>query len=428
MSFRTHIFVFTCILSLTPSLAFAYLDPASGNALIYLLVSIFAGAAYTIKGMYYRLIGKKQTKQDAAVTQSTEAPIAILSEGALYWSTFQPIIDELIKRQQHFAYYSLDVADPALEIDNQYMHAKFLGNGAWGLSKACRLTNPVVLSTTPNIGTENYPISRSPFTKKLIHVFHSMLDIADYHKGSLDTYDEVYLVGDFQRHSIREIEQKRNLPAKKLTTLGLPYFDTMRVAEPSESSHSSTKTVLIAPSWGGKSCLAAFGTHFIHALAQAGFHIIIRPHPHSFRIEKDRITEMQRELSVYNNVEWDTALSNAESLSRADCMISDVSSVRFDFAFFQKKPVITCEIPQETMVGFEMDDLSSTNLYAMNELIGTGITEEELGSIVQVVQHVLETFTPDKVDALRDSSVANFLCASNAICDELIATAQTLSQ
>jgi len=419
-----HILFYTVLICGIPATSYAYLDPASGNAFIYLLVSFFAGAAYTIKGVYYRVAGKKLTSNHS---QATATPIALLSEGAMYWSTFTPIVDNLIAKKQHFTYYSLDVADPALCIDNEFMQSKFLGNGAWGLSKACKITNPIVLSTTPNIGTEGYPISKSPHTKKLIHVFHSMLDIADYHKGSLDNYDTVYLVGDFQATSIRDIEKVRNIPQKELKALGLPYFDVMKNVSPAVRPADAAKTLLIAPSWGSKSCLAVLGSNFIHELAQSGYQIIIRPHPQSLRVEAEFIKEVQEELKQYANIEWDTALSNIESLKRADCMISDVSSVRFDFAFFQKKPVITIEIPQEDMIGYEMEDLPSSNIYAMNHLIGRGIKKENANKIVEVVQDVLDTFTPDKVDELRDANVANFTRAGAAICDELLSTAKNIT-
>jgi hypothetical protein len=409
--------VYAILACLVPTSAYAYLDPASGNALIYLIVSLLAGAAYTIKGFYYKLVGKSNAIGEG--TLST-ASIALLSEGSLYWSTFEPIVKELIRRKQTFAYYTLDVNDPALCIDNEFMYSKFLGNGSWGLSKACKIQNPIVLSTTPNIGTEGYPVLRSPFTKNLIHIFHSVLDIADYHKGSLDNYDTVYLVGDFQAASIREIEAKRNLPKKKLKTLGLPYFDLMGNSLGTCSTKQQKKTILIAPSWGEKSCLAVLGVGFIHELAQERYDIIVRPHPQSYRVEKDFIERLEEELAMHANVHWDSNISGAESLSQADCMISDVSSVRFDFAFFYKKPVITIELPQEDMRGYELEDLDSTNLNSMNEMIGCGIAKDEIASITSMVEQMLNSFTPDKIDELQKKNVTNFLSASNAICEELV--------
>jgi CDP-glycerol glycerophosphotransferase (TagB/SpsB family) len=44
-------------------------------------------------------------------------------------------------------------------------------------------------------------------------------------------------------------------------------------------------------------------------------------------------------------------------MNRAALMISDTSSVRFDFAFIYEKPVLSLEIPVEEMPGFERDDL-----------------------------------------------------------------------
>ena len=82
-----------------------------------------------------------------------------------------------------------------------------------------------LLSTTPNLGTPGYPYKKPKLVKNLVHVFHSISDISIYKKGSLDHYDSVILVGEFQIKSIRELEKKRGLKQKELLPLGVPYID-----------------------------------------------------------------------------------------------------------------------------------------------------------------------------------------------------------
>ena len=61
--------------------------------------------------------------------------------------------------------------------------------------------------------------------KTLVHVFHAFDDLTCYHKGSLDNYDAVMLVGPFEIPILRQLEQLRALPEKELYPAGLPYLD-----------------------------------------------------------------------------------------------------------------------------------------------------------------------------------------------------------
>ena len=99
-------------------LVFAYLDPGSGSALVGTLIAVAGAALFSLKSFFYRLIGK------GASTVEVVPDIAIFSEGKNYWGTFKEIVDELIARKVHFAYYTMDLHDPALFIDYDYMHSR----------------------------------------------------------------------------------------------------------------------------------------------------------------------------------------------------------------------------------------------------------------------------------------------------------------
>jgi hypothetical protein len=179
-----------------------------------------------------------------------------------------------------------------------------------------------------------------------------------YQKGSLDCYDTVILPGEYHNSPIREIEHKRGLKAKKLIALGSLYLDTL-IAE-MRQSHIPTqdRCILVASSWGDKGLLKQYGIQPFIELARKDWQVIIRPHPHSFKHEPDLINKLQRQSANIPNVVWDTKLSPVEAMSRAVLMISDTSSVRFDFAFIYERPVLSLEIPVENMPGFERDDLN----------------------------------------------------------------------
>ena len=167
-----------------------------------------------------------------------ESSLVLFSEGARYWSTFEPLIQELIAREIPFRFFTLDLYDPALKIDSDYMLSRRLSNNSFGLQKINWLRTPCLVATTPNIGVPGYPIQKSPHVGRLVHLFHHIGDIGIYKKHSLDHYDDVVMIGEFQARSIRYLEDLRNLKKKNLVALGLPYMDVLARSKSSVSPTS----------------------------------------------------------------------------------------------------------------------------------------------------------------------------------------------
>ena len=139
---------------IAPGLACAYLDPGSGNALVYLVISLGGACVYFLKSLFYKvlaLFGKRVEN-----TSSQNAAVILFSEGPTYWFTFKPLIEELLKRKIPFQYLSLDVRDPGLTIDNPLMQSRFMGFGAGAYAHVAQCRGQLFLATTPNIGCEGY--------------------------------------------------------------------------------------------------------------------------------------------------------------------------------------------------------------------------------------------------------------------------------
>ena len=419
-----------CGVLFLPENAFAYLDPGTGNALIYGLISLAGAGAYALKSFFYWIIRKKDhTASRISERGSAERTLLIFSEGKNYWGTFRPIVDALIERKVAFRYWTQDVHDPALLIDNEYMDSRYIGNGNKSWFKLNHAQADVMLSTTPNIGTPGYPLARSPKVGKLIHVWHSIGDFAYawYHKGGLDCYDEVLTAGTYMDEQIRFLEQKRELPAKKLTPCGVPYLDGMlaRVQEHSSENTTDGKTILIAPSWGSKGCLSVYGVNFVADLATAGFNIVVRPHPQSLKVEKELFDSFKQELAVFPNVAWDEGVDGSASMQKADLLISDTSSVRMDFALLYERPVITLEMPLADLAEYEYDELTGLLENSTMELeIGSRVGKADIVRMPEIVRATLSTQADRDFDAIRNKYVAQFGRSGEAVAEYLITLLQ----
>lgn len=422
----------------------AYLDPGSGSALVGTLIAVAGAGLYSLKSFFYRLV-RKPTPEEVEAARNANPDIAIFSEGKNYWGTFKATAEELISRKIHFAYYTLDLYDPALLIDNEYMHSHlFDKNKAASFQKLAKIKAKVLLATTPNIGTPGYPLVRPAGVEKMVHVFHAFADISAYHVGSLDNYDIVLTVGPHQEKPIREVEKSRSLHAKQLISTGLPYFDAQYHALQFSSSTCPTcssaadssdvalaeaealakeatrlKTILIAPSWGAKGLLSEYGTDFIVRLAEAGFNVIVRPHPQSYIAEADLLSRCKAETAKFTSIVWDSETVGTKSMLASDILISDTSSIRFDYAFLYEKPVITLDIPHERQLEYEGQFMSEIWTDSAAKRLGRIIGHEELGDIVSIVKDVLESGAAEGVRKFRDETITNLGRSAVAVVDEL---------
>ena len=409
---------------------FAYLDPGSGSALVGTLIAVVGAGLYSLKSFFYRLV-RKPTPEEVDAAKNANPDIAIFSEGKNYWGTFREIVDELIARKVHFAYYTMDLHDPALLIDNEYMHSHlFDKNKVASFHKLANIKAKVMLSTTPNIGTPGYPLARPANVGKLVHVFHAFADISAYHVGSLDNYDIVLTVGPHQEKPIREVENSRCLKPKELIPVGLPYFDaqyhSLRSFDTSVSSClcvKKTETILVAPSWGAKGLLSEYGTGFIEKLAEAGFKVVVRPHPQSYIAEAAFIDRCKAETAKHPNVVWDDETIGTKSMMASELLISDTSSIRFDYAFLYEKPVITLDIPRERQLEYEGQFMSEIWTDSAAKRLGRVLGHEEVGNVVEIVKEVLESGAAEGVKKFRDETITNLGTSAKAVVDELMSLA-----
>ena len=179
----------------------------------------------------------------------------------------------------------------------------------------------------------------------------------------------------------------------------------------------------MAPTWGRNGLLTRTGAMIPKMLAQAGFRVILRPHPQSFVSEPELMEKLAQELAPFDNIEWDRQPDGFASLSRAQLMVSDISGVIFDFAFVFLRPVVSVgagplkdgfeawEIPHEA---WEMSALDT---------LGKRILPGEENSVVDAVRSLLasEDRAREKILSLREQNVVNFGEAGMPIAEALVA-------
>jgi hypothetical protein len=402
------------LLLATPTPAHAYLDPGTGNILIYVAVSLCGALAFSLRSVFWRFFGKKDTAK-----QTGHDAIAIFCEGRSYWNTFKPIVNALLEMGRPFTYYSMDIDDLALTIENDLMKSSYIGEGSAAFARMGQVRSKVMLATTPNIGTPGFPMPRPRHVETLVHVCHGVDDVGLYKKGSLDNYDSVCLVGDFMIHGIRYLEHKRWLKEKELVPAGIPYLDDLASKMKNPLPPTDGRTILVAPSWGTKGCLFVYGGGFIKNLATAGYDIILRPHPHSWKMERELLDKVAGELSGLDNVEWDREPDGGVAMERADMLISDTSNIRMDYALLYERPVITLKINLSDPETFEISDMDGAWMDTAEREIGAVVTEDQIAGIVAIAGDIFANNTKKDLASFRNANVHNFGSSGKVIAEYL---------
>lgn len=141
---------------------------------------------------------------------------------------------------------------------------------------------------------------------------------------------------------IEEYLQTRNLvPKKGFWTTGLPQMDSITKAF-EKTPTVKEPTLLYAPTWNPTlSSATLLGEKLVEYLrGQENWNIRIRPHPHSYDHSPDWIQIWQKCAQDNPNVVLvDQAEPFEFSLSQADLLISDVSSIGF-FFLVTERPIV----------------------------------------------------------------------------------------
>lgn len=403
-----------------------YIDPGTGSMLFTILIGVLGAAFYSARMLFiklrYRLGGGKVEALDKKI------PLVIFSDGKQYWKVFAPICKELSARGQEVVYYTMSEDDPALSAQLPGMTAEFIGEDNRAFTKLNFLKANVVFSTTP--GLDVYQWKRSKDVDFYVHIPHAPNDITLYRMFGIDYYDSILLSGDYQVKQIRQMEAKRELPAKDLKLVGIPYMDDMAArldsvgaAEPHE------RTVLLAPSWGDSALFGVYGGKIIEKLLETGYHVIVRPHPQSFKSEKELMDKLMEKFPNSDKLEWNRDSDNFEVLRRSDILISDFSGVTFDFSLIYDKPVIY------TTPNF---DLGPYDAWWMEEplwtttilpQIGAELTEDKMDSLKELIDTCIED--PRYAEGRKNAKAetwANAGAGAKAVADYLQEKLATLTE
>ena len=236
-----------------------------------------------------------------------------------------------------------------------------------------------------------------------------------YRPGAFDAYDVVFCAGP---HQVSELERRFSQIGKtgyELREVGYAKLDGIaRRFAAYTPRYPDRTTILVAPSWGPDNVLAVEGAGLVVALADAGFRVVVRPHPAFFESlypEGRRIVaEIEAATAGRDDVVVERSIVSEDAFMEAAVMISDWSGASSEYAFATERPVLFMDVPPKAndpaWREFGVEPFEAR----IREEIGTVVPPGDPTAAVAAVEGLLADGAGfrERIVAARERSVYNF--------------------
>lgn len=250
----------------------------------------------------------------------------------------------------------------------------------------------VVVMTMPDL--ENYHIKRSYIRKDIKYIFipHGIdsINLTQRYK-SINAYDIFFACGKYQRLEAEKTYELFNLD-RKIYNWGYSLLDDM-IAEyekSKKSKKSKTKQILIAPSWQKDNICDLCLEELLDSLKKENnYEITVRPHPQEVRHMKEKFEALKEKYKGNKNIVIQTDFSSNNTIFNADILITDWSSIGYEYAYTTKKPVIFIDTPMKIMnPNYKDIDVEPINIWS-RDIIGKSLRTDQLNDINKVITDFL---------------------------------------
>ncbi len=359
----------------------------------------------------YRAKGKADYKR---FLKTQDKKIVFYSEKNGFYKYYKNIIEEMIRRTNIVIHYiTSDPEDEVFGLESEQFKPYYINENRM-IVLMMKMETEIMVMTTPDL--ENFQLKRS-YVKKDIEYIYVPHDVnsanLSFHKNALDHFDTIFTSGPKNKAEIAEREEKFGLPKKRLIEWGSSVIDNMTVSYgemlSEETGQNSRKTVLIAPSWQKDNILDSCIEQMLDRLVQTPHKIIVRPHPQYVRHFGARIDALEEKYGTHD-VTFQKDFSSNRTVYMADLLVTDWSSIAFEYSFSTLKPVLFVDTPMK-ILNPDYQELETVPIdIELRDRVGISIApgkiEEE---IVSVVDKLLadEQFSRDSMRKLREEYIYN---------------------
>jgi len=202
------------------------------------------------------------------------------------------------------------------------------------------------------------PFQKSRFCKYYVYFFHAIASTHKiYTKTAFKNYDIILTNGEYQSKELRLTEKQFNFPKKEIVNTGYFFLDNIR--KEANLHLIEKKNILFAPSWNynKENLFDDFSIDIITSLLSKNFIVTLRPHPEHYKRSKNVINKINGLFLDNKSFSLDHSISNLKSLEKAEIIITDNSSIVFEFMLIFKRPIIYLDY-QDKIHNIDADKVS----------------------------------------------------------------------
>lgn len=353
---------------------------------------------------------KKEKADYRRFFSSGRKRVVFYSEKNGFYKYYKNIIEEIIRRTNIVVHYiTSDPLDEVFSLESEQFKPYYIGENRL-IVLMMKLEADICVMTTPDL--ENFQLKRS-YVKKDIEYIYVPHDVNSsnltFHKNALDHFDTIFTSGIRNKQEIAEREEKYGLPKKNLIEWGSSVIDNMsRAYAEMEKENNGKKTVLIAPSWQKDNIMDSCIEDILDNLKGEGYNIVVRPHPQYVRHFEERIDALQNKYGQYG-IEVQKDFSSNKVVYTADVLITDWSSIAFEYAFSTLKPVLFINTPMK-VINPDYKELSTVPVdLELRDKVGISLEKNEIGKVGKAVGRLLNDyqFSTEEMAKLRDFYIYN---------------------
>lgn len=322
--------------------------------------------------------------------------LVVYAEGNGYYKYFKDIVEYILEHSNVTIHYiTSDPEDNIFNLanENSKIRAYYISEKKL-ITLMMKLECDIFLTSTPDL--ENYHLKRSYIKKDIEYIFtnHAMnSDNLTLRTHALDHFDTIFCTGPHVIAEQRAIEKLYDLPEKKLVETGYILLDNMkRDYDKMEKKDNEIKTVLIAPSWQKDNIMDSCLDELLDSILKKGYKVIVRPHPQYVRIYKEKIANIEARFQEKygDKFNFEKDFSSNESVYMADVLVTDWSSIAYEFSFTTYKPTLYINTPMKIMnPEYDKIDVVPFDIKVREEL-GAELDLDRVEHAGEVVENLIE--------------------------------------
>ena len=282
-----------------------------------------------------------------------------------------------------------------------------------------------MIMTLPDLGNH---ISKSKNCDFYVYFYHALGSTHKiYTKEAFKNYDIIFTNGEYQSKELKKAEIEYNFPKKEIVNIGYFFLDHLK--KKANLKIVEEKNILFAPSWNYniKNLFNDYSIQIIFKLLNNNYKVTLRPHPEHYKRSKKTLKKILDNYNCEKNFSIDKNFSNLKSLEKASILITDNSSIVFEYLLLFKRPIIYINYVEKIHNESSYQLKLSTIENDLKQNFGNIISVDELDKLPKICQNLTKknNLNQKKLDEFITKYFTNIEYSSAYAAEYLIAKSKS---